>query len=149
MAERTSSSVIIHATAEDVVSVIADLESYPEWTGAIHKVEVLQRYPDGWIQRAQLHLDAGIFSDTLTFDYEWDLDADYHGTVSWGLVEAKSVKSLAGQYRLSSVGDDTEVTYELHVELVVAFLGMVTRKAEKMLIGTALGELKSRVEAST
>jgi hypothetical protein len=39
------------------------------------------------------------------------------------------------------------VTYTLAVELTIPMLGMFKRKAEKMIMDTALKELKKQVEA--
>ena len=41
------------------------------------------------------------------------------------------------------------MTYSLAVELAIGMLGMFKRKAEKMIMDTALKELKRRVEAGT
>jgi len=38
------------------------------------------------------------------------------------------------------------VTYELAVDLAIPMLGLLKRKAEKMIINTALKGLKARVE---
>jgi hypothetical protein len=43
-------------------------------------------------------------------------------------------------------GPATEVTYALAVDLVMPMLGMLKRKAEKVIMDTALKELKKRVE---
>jgi hypothetical protein len=44
-------------------------------------------------------------------------------------------------------GGSTEVTYHLAVDLVIPMLGMLKRKAEKVIMDTALKELKKRVES--
>ena len=41
----------------------------------------------------------------------------------------------------------TEVTYRLAVEVSIPMIGMLRRKAEKVIIDTALKGLKKRVEA--
>jgi len=43
-------------------------------------------------------------------------------------------------------GASTEVTYQLAVDLVIPMLGLLKRKAEKVIMDTALKELKKRVE---
>jgi len=47
---------------------------------------------------------------------------------------------------LAPAGDATTVTYTLSVELNIPMIGMLRRKAEKIIIDTALKELKRRVE---
>ena len=41
----------------------------------------------------------------------------------------------------------TEVTYTLMVDLAVPMIGMLRRKAERVILDTALKELRKRVEA--
>jgi len=53
---------------------------------------------------------------------------------------------MDGRYRLREAEDGTEVTYTLAVEVRMPMLGMLRRKAEKVIIETALHELKRRVE---
>jgi hypothetical protein len=48
---------------------------------------------------------------------------------------------------LEKVADGTSVTYALSVDLAIPIIGMLRRKAEKVIIDTALKGLKRRVEA--
>ena len=41
MADRTESRITIQAPAAAVLDVIADFDSYPEWTGAVKQTETL------------------------------------------------------------------------------------------------------------
>ena len=43
-------------------------------------------------------------------------------------------------------GAATKVTYRLAVELAIPLIGVIKRKAEKVIMDTALKELKRRVE---
>jgi ribosome-associated toxin RatA of RatAB toxin-antitoxin module len=147
MADRTESSVIVEADPAAVLDVIADFESYPEWTGAVREVEIVEAYEDGWASQVRFTLDAGVLKDTYTLAYEWDFTEESTGTVSWTLVEATVLKAMDGAYRLSHAPDGgTEVSYLLSVDLRMPMLGMLRRKAEKVIIDTALNELKKRVE---
>ena len=47
MTDQTESSIIIEASPEEVMEVVADLEKYPEWAGSIKRVEVLERDAQG------------------------------------------------------------------------------------------------------
>ena len=146
MADRTESSIVVDAAPGDVLDVIADFDAYPEWTGAVQEAEVVEEYEDGWASQVRFTLDAGVLKDTYTLAYEWDVDENGEGTVSWSLVEATVLKAMDGSYRLRAAGGGTEVTYTLAVDLRVPMLGMLRRKAEKVIIDTALNELKKRVE---
>lgn len=147
MADRTESSIVVDAAPGDVLDVIADFDAYPDWTGAVQAAEVVEEFEDGWASQVRFTLDAGVLKDTYTLSYEWDVDEDGTGTVTWTLVEATVLKAMDGAYRLREAGTgSTEVTYTLAVDLRVPMLGMLRRKAEKVIIDTALNELKKRVE---
>lgn len=148
MADSTEASITIVAAAGSVLDVIADLEVYPEWAGEITDVVILTEEGDGWPDRARLTMDAGIIKDTYTLDYDWDVTEDGTGTVSWRLVEASVLKVMDGTYILRDTGDGaTEVTYRLTVDLKIPVLGILKRKAERVIIDTALRGLKKRVES--
>ncbi len=147
MAESTESHIMIEARPGAVLDVIADFESYPEWATEVTDVEVLLEEGDGWADQVQFTLDAGAIKDTYVLDYDWDVTPDGTGVVSWVLVSATVLKALDGSYRLQhSGGGVTSVTYSLTVDVKVPMLGMLKRKAEKIIIDTALKELKKRVE---
>lgn len=143
MAEQTTSSVTIAAPKRDVAAVIADFGSYPEWADAVREAQVLETGSDGRASRVRFVLDAGVLKDEYVLRYEWDDD----NAVYWRLVEQGSVLSgMRGAYVLADSGGHTEVTYELAVDVKIPMIGMFRRKAEKVIIDTALKELKRRVE---
>jgi uncharacterized membrane protein len=147
MADRTESSIVIDAPPGEVLDVIADFEAYPEWAGEVKAVRVLAEEGDGWADQVEFTLDAGAIKDTYVLDYEWDVVEDGTGVVSWALVSAQVLKSMDGSYTLASQGTGTTVTYRLAVDVRIPMIGLLKRKAEKVIVDTALKELKKRVEA--
>ncbi|HET8982960.1 MAG TPA: SRPBCC family protein [Pedococcus sp.] len=147
MADRTESSIDIAASPGEVLDVIADFPSYPDWATEVKKVTVLTEEGDGWADQVEFTLDAGAIKDTYVLDYDWDVKTNGTGVVSWSLVQANVLKAMNGSYTLASSGkDQTTVTYRLAVDVKIPMLGMLKRKAEKVIIDTALKELKKRVE---
>jgi ribosome-associated toxin RatA of RatAB toxin-antitoxin module len=144
MAESTESTITINAAPGDVMDVIADFEAYPQWTGAVKKAEVVKSGSGGRAKEVFFDLDAGAIKDQYTLAYTWKGDTEVH----WHLVKADQImKSMDGAYLLEDNGDDTTtVTYQLAVDVKIPMLGMIKRKAEKVIIDTALKELKKRVE---
>ena len=143
MADQTTASITISAKPADVMAVIADIGSYPEWTGAVKQAEVLSAFPDGRPEKARFVLEQGPIKDEYSLAYQWDDDR----LVRWSLVEAGMLKQMNGSYALADKGGgSTEVTYTLAVDVRIPLLGMIKRKAEKVIIDTALRELKKRVE---
>ncbi|MFE5515431.1 SRPBCC family protein [Streptomyces sp. NPDC056529] len=145
MAEHTSSSITVEAAPADVMGVIADFARYPEWTGEVKEAEVLERDAAGRAAKVRLLLDAGAIKDDHTLAYTWT-GAD---EVGWTLVKSQMLRSLDGSYRLTPLdgGKRTEVTYQLTVDVKIPMLGMIKRKAEKVIIDRALAGLKKRVES--
>ena len=58
-----------------------------------------------------------------------------------------SVYEVDGSYTLVEKDGSTEVTYSITIDLSIPMLGMIKRKAEKVILDTALKELKKRVES--
>jgi carbon monoxide dehydrogenase subunit G len=145
MTDSSTQSIVIAATPAQVAAVICDFASYPEWTDAMKRVEVLEEYEDGYASRVRFTLDAGILADEYTLAYEYAEDIS---RIEWRLTEpSKMQKSQSGSYDLEDNGNGSStVTYTLEVDLAIGMLGMFKRKAEKMIMDTALKELKRRVE---
>ncbi|MDF6041991.1 SRPBCC family protein [Streptomyces sp. JH14] len=145
MAEHTSSSITIEAAPADVMGVIADFDRYPEWTGEVKEAEILAKDDQGRAEKVRLVLDAGAIKDDHTLAYTWTGDHE----VSWTLVKSQMLRAIDGSYVLAPLGDGsrTEVTYRLTVDVKIPMLGMIKRKAEKVIIDRALAGLKKRVES--
>jgi ribosome-associated toxin RatA of RatAB toxin-antitoxin module len=143
MADQTTSSILISAEPAAVMSVIADFDAYPEWAKGVKSADVLSTDGDGRAQEVAFVLDAAPIRDEYTLSYDWDGDSK----VTWSLVKAKMLKSMEGAYILQPKGDQTEVVYQLAVDLSIPMIGMLKRKGEKVVIDTALKGLKKRVES--
>ena len=143
MADVASSTITIDAAPERVLAVIADIDSYPQWAGQIKSAQVVESAADGKPRQARFVMDAGVLKDEYVLQYEWATSG-----VSWQLVGTSTVqKSQVGSYALAPRGSGTEVTYSLAVDIAMPMLGMFKRKAEKMIMDSALKELKKRVES--
>ena len=143
MADRTSSTAVVGAPRSTVMAVITDFPAYTEWAGAVRSCEVTEPGPDGRAKKVRFVLDAGFFRDNFVLAYAWEADA----RVSWQLAEPTTVLSaLNGSYLLADHDSGTEVTYELTVGLRIPMLGILKRRAEKMIIDQALKGLKKRAE---
>jgi ribosome-associated toxin RatA of RatAB toxin-antitoxin module len=143
MAEQTTSSIIIDATPAQVMAVIADFEAYPAWAQGMKRAEVVKEGPEGRAAEVHFELEATPIKDSYTLGYDWHGDS----AVRWSLVEGKMLKAMEGAYELRPSGSGTDVTYRLAVDLSIPMIGMLRRKAEKVIIDTALKGLKKRVES--
>jgi ribosome-associated toxin RatA of RatAB toxin-antitoxin module len=146
MADTSTQSIQVHAPVDRVAAVISDFARYPEWVEAAKQVEVVEEYEDGYAAQVRFVIEAGVMDDEYTLEYAY---ADDLSRIEWHLVApSKTQKSQRGSYDLADNGDGcTTVTYTLEVELAIAVLGMFRRKAEKLIMDTALKQLKRRVES--
>ena len=146
MADRTESTITVAAPPPEVMAVIADFEAYPQWTTEVKDVEVLSRHGGEGARAHRVHfvLDAGAIKDSYILAYEWP-DAS---AVSWSLVEAQMLTAMDGGYSLRDNGDGTTaVTYRLAVDVKMPMIGLIKRKAERVVVERALRGLKQRVES--
>jgi ribosome-associated toxin RatA of RatAB toxin-antitoxin module len=146
MTEQTTSNIVISANPASIMGVIADFDAYPSWAQGVKKAEVVEDGTNGRAKQVYFELDAAPIKDAYTLSYDWRGD----DSVTWTLVKGKMLKAMNGAYELRGHGDDsTEVTYRLAVEISIPMIGMLRRKAEKVIIDTALKGLKKRVESLT
>jgi ribosome-associated toxin RatA of RatAB toxin-antitoxin module len=146
MAEHTESSIVINAPADRVMDVIADVLAYPEWSEGVRSVEILTTYEDLRPADVVFVVDAGAIKDTYQLEYDWTAD---NRVVTWTLTSGEMLKAMDGAYRLTENGPAaTTVVYQLAVDVSIPMIGMIRRKAEKVIVDTALKGLKERVEKS-
>jgi ribosome-associated toxin RatA of RatAB toxin-antitoxin module len=146
MADSSTQSIVIDATPARIAEAICDFARYPEWVSAVKAIEVLEEYEDGYASQVRFVIDAGVVSDEYILEYEYAEDIS---RIEWHLVAPSKVqKAQVGSYDIMANDDGTStVTYTLAVDLSIGMLGMFRRKAEKMVMDTALRDLKSRVES--
>ncbi|HET6878419.1 MAG TPA: SRPBCC family protein [Jatrophihabitans sp.] len=143
MPDESTQSITIDADPGEIMAVIADFPNYPTWAGSVKSAEVVECGPDGRARRVAFTLDAGIVRDRYELAYVWNGEH----AVEWQLTAGEMMRSQHGCYLLRAEGPGrTHVTYTLSVELVIPMLGLLKRKAERVVMDTALKELKKRVE---
>ena len=128
--------------------MIADFDSYPSWAGEVKKVSVLSEDGDGWADQVEFTLDAGAIKDTYVLDYDWDVARGRHRR---GVVVPGQRAGAQDHERLLHAGraggGHPPSPTGCAVDVKIPMLGMLKRKAEKVIVDTALEELKKRVEA--
>ncbi len=143
MSDQSTQSIKIEAPPARVMAVIADFEHYSKWASSLTEVVVTQDGPDGRPRRVSFVLDTGVVNDQYELEYTWTGDEK----VEWHLVRGQMMKAQDGAYTLVADGSGTDVTYSLSVDLGVPMLGLLKRKAERVVMDTALKELKKYVES--
>jgi carbon monoxide dehydrogenase subunit G len=142
--EHAEGSIVIEAPLEDVVEVIEDYESYPEWA-EVRRVDVRERGEGDRPIEVAFEVDVPVLgkaSYTLRYQY-----AAGDTAISWMSIDAHgAVREVRGEYLLDELDDATKVTYRLGVELGPLVPGFIRAEGTKRVIENALERLKRRVE---
>ena len=143
--EHAEGSIVIEAPLEDVMEVIEDYESYPDWAD-VRSVEVLRRGEGGRATEVAFAVDVPVLGKaayTLSYQY-----APGDTGLSWTTSEARgAIRDIRGEYLLHDLTDvETKVTYRLGVELGVLVPGFLRSEGARRVIENALEKLKRRVE---
>ena len=144
MVDQASERIRIAAPAEQVWDIALDFEAYPEWVRDIKRSTVLER--DDLGRGVLVEYRAAALGKSITYVLAYDFARAPH-EFSWRLVRGDLLRRLDGTYRLEPDGDATRVHYELLADLAAPLPGLVKRRATSIIMGSALRDLKRRVEA--
>lgn len=140
MATSNSREVVIEASPEEIIEVIADVESTPSWSPQYQSAEVLESYADGKPRRVKMKVKTAGITDEQVIEYTWADDK-----VSWTLVSAGQLKSQDASYTLTPDGDKTKVKFDITVDLSVPMPGFILKRAMKGGVETATDGLRKQV----
>lgn len=140
MAVKDSREVVIEATPEEILEVIADVESAPTWSSQYQSAEVLETYGDGRPKKVRMKVKAAGITDEQTVEYVWG-----DNTAGWKLLKAGQLRSQDAAYTLTPQGEKTKVRFDLEVELSVPLPGFVVKRAIKGAMETATDGLRKQV----
>jgi uncharacterized membrane protein len=132
--------VVIDATPDEILDVLFDLESLPEWSSVHRKIEILERDDQGHPSRSKQVVKLVGVSDEQELAYTVHDDG-----VSWRLIRAKQQRAQEGRYTLTPEGDSTRVRFDLTVDLLMPVPGFLVKKGAKSLLDTATKGLRDRV----
>ncbi len=149
MAVTDSREVVIEATPDQIMEVLFDIESLPEWSSIHQTVEVLERDDQGHPSRSRQVVKLVGLSDEQELAYTVHDDG-----VSWTLISAKQQRAQEGRYTLTPEGDGskdsaTRVRLDLTVDLVAPVPGFLIKRGSKGLMDTATKGLRKRVLEKT
>lgn len=132
--------IVIEATSDEIMSVLTDAESLPEWSDVHLTSEVLDRDGKGRPTRTKMKVKTVGITDEQVLDYTWHDDG-----LSWTLVSAKQQRSQDGRYTLTPDGDATRLRFELTIDPLVPLPGFLLKRATKGVMSTATDGLRKRV----
>jgi uncharacterized membrane protein len=142
MAIKETREIVIEASPEEILDVIAEFETMPEWSDAHQSVEVLETGANGRPTKVKMKVKVAGITDEQVVAYTWN-----GNEVSWALVSSGQQKAQDGIYTLVPKGNDTLVKMELSVDPNVPLPGFVLKRALKGTIDSATKGLRDRVLA--
>ncbi|WP_328360865.1 SRPBCC family protein [Mycobacterium sp. NBC_00419] len=140
MAVKDSREVVIEATPEEILDVIADVESTPTWSPQYQSAEVLDAYDDGRPRQVKMKIKAAGLTDEQIVEYSWT-----DSSASWTLIKAGQLRSQDASYTLTPAGDKTKVRFDLSIDLSVPLPGFVVKRTIKGAMETATDGLRKQV----
>lgn len=140
MAVTDSREVVIEASPEDILDVIADVQSAPTWSPQYQSAEILEAYDDGRPKRVKMKIKAAGLTDDQEVEYTWN-----DNVVSWTLLKASQLKSQDASYTLTPQGDKTKVRFDLKVDPSVPIPGFLLKRTLKGAMETATDGLRKQV----
>lgn len=149
--EHTVSSVLVHATVEACYAVGIDIAAYPEWVENLRSAEIQSTDDQG--RPLTVRFEAEGLGRMSSYVLSYDLSqAPYQ--LAWNLVSGDLAREIEGRYVFHDMTEEpdfpqTEVDYELTIDLAVPLPGFVKRRAEDKIVKSALDRFKQRVEGSS
>jgi ribosome-associated toxin RatA of RatAB toxin-antitoxin module len=140
MAVKDSREVVIEATPEEIIDVIADVEATPTWSPQYQKAVILESYPDGRPKQVEMTVKAAGLTDVMVIEYTWTDDG-----VSWTLVSSGQLKAQDAGYTLMPDGDKTKVRFDMAIDLSIPMPGFILKRTLKGGMETATDGLRKQV----
>lgn len=140
MATSDSREVVIEASPDEILDVIADVESTPDWSSQYQSAEILESYDDGRPRRVKMKVKSAGISDEQVVEYTWT-----DSKASWTLISAGQLKAQDASYTLTPEGDKTKVKFDITIDLSVPMPGFVLKRVMKGAMETATDGLRKQV----
>jgi len=140
MAASDSREVVIEATPEEILDVIADVESAHTWSPQYQSAEVLETYGDGRPKRVKMKVKAAGMTDEMEVEYSWG-----ENTAGWTLVKSGQLKAQNATYTFTPAGDKTKVRFDLEVDPSIPIPGFLLKRTLKGAMETATDGLRKQV----
>lgn len=140
MAVKESREVVIEASPNEILDVVADVEAMPEWSSIHQSAEVLDRDANGRPLRARMKVKTSGVTDEVVLAYTWSDDG-----VTWTQESGKASRNQEGSYTLTPQGDNTRTKFNLELDPLVPLPGFVMKRAIKGIMELNTDGLRKQV----
>jgi ribosome-associated toxin RatA of RatAB toxin-antitoxin module len=145
MADEAHEHITVGVAPERVYAVAVDFERYPDWARDVKQVEVLERDDQG--RGAKVEYRVAALGRSIRYVLAYDY-GEAPTAFSWHLDESDTLRRLDGRYGFEPEDGGTRVAYDLAIDLAIPLPGLIKRQAARMIVATALKELKKESERS-
>jgi ribosome-associated toxin RatA of RatAB toxin-antitoxin module len=143
VSQRATESITVNASPETIYAVVTDFEHYADWVSDLKRIEVVTRDDQG--RALEVEFRAAAFGRSTTYTLHYDY-AKAPSELTWRQIQGDLTETLNGRYRFEAIGDETKVTYDLEVELLVPIPTFIKSRAAYRIQTQALRELKAQAE---
>jgi uncharacterized membrane protein len=144
MSDQATESIVVAAPPERVFAVVTDFPNYPTWAADLKEVTVVDADEDGTAHKVRFRAAAFGRSTAYTLAYDY---SQAPNKLSWVQDQGDITARIDGTYEFEPIPDGTKVTYHLEVDLKFPVPGFIKQRAAQRIVGTALRQLRMRVEA--
>jgi ribosome-associated toxin RatA of RatAB toxin-antitoxin module len=137
-----SKTVEVSASAESIMAIVADFESYPDWNEEIKGCWILARYDDG--RPSQLRLDTSVQGMDGTY-----IQAVYYpgdNQVQTVMQKGDLFKKQEQVFSVVDMGTTTLLTVDLDVEVMLPVPAPMVKKVVNDALEHLADNLKARAE---
>jgi hypothetical protein len=141
VAVRASREVVVDASPEAILDVLADIDAVPSWSSLHKSAEVLDRHPDGKPHHVKATLKIMGITDKEVLEYHWG-----DRWVVWDSSETAAQRGQHGEYNLTPEGEEkTRVRFDIIMDLAAPVPAFLIKRAKKMVLDVATDRLCERV----
>jgi ribosome-associated toxin RatA of RatAB toxin-antitoxin module len=108
MAMKESREILIDASPDAILAVLADVEALPSWSPVHKRVEVIDTHPDGRPHHVRMTVRVMGITDQQLLEYKWGPD-----WVVWDAVTATRERAQHAEYTLERGLEGTRVRFDL------------------------------------
>ena len=140
MAASDSREVLIEATPEEILDVIADVQNAPTWSPQYQSAEVLDTDDNGRPKRVKMKVKAAGLTDEMEVEYTFT-----DSSAGWTLVSSSQLRKQDATYTLTPAGEKTKVRFDLSVDPSIPIPGFLLKRTLKGAMETATDGLRKQV----
>ena len=137
-----SKTVEVEASAEAIMAIVADFESYPQWNEEIKGCWILARYDDG--RPSQLRLDTSVQGMDGTY-----IQAVYYpgeNQIQTVMQQGDLFSKQEQMFSVVAMGPTSLLTVDLDVEVSMPVPAMMVKKVVNDALEHLADNLKKRAE---